>query len=117
MSVEIRVPSVGESVSEATVLRWLKKQGDPVTVGEEIVELETDKANTAISSDAAGVLERIVRQEGEIVHVNDVLAVLSDSAGAGAPPPVESPAPQSESALPTENGRPHPKAKIGRAHV
>ena len=59
MSVEIRVPSVGESVSEATVLRWLKKIGDPVAEGEDVVELETDKANTAIAATSAGVLERI----------------------------------------------------------
>ncbi len=82
MSVEIRVPSVGESVSEATVLRWLKKIGDPVAEGEDVVELETDKANTAIAATSAGVLERIDRQEGDTVGINEVLGLLSDGPAA-----------------------------------
>jgi len=82
MPVEIRVPSVGESVSEATVLRWLKQVGEPVAAGEDVVELETDKANTAVSAESAGVLERILRQEGETVGINDVLGLLGEGAPA-----------------------------------
>ncbi len=80
MPVEIRVPSVGESVSEATILRWLKKVGDFVAAGEDVVELETDKANTAVSSETAGVLKQIVRAEGETVGINDVLGVIDADA-------------------------------------
>lgn len=80
MPVEIRVPSVGESVSEATILRWLKKVGDFVAAGEDVVELETDKANTAVSSETAGVLKEIVRAEGETVGINDVLGVIDAEA-------------------------------------
>src|SRR5438067_1262308 len=96
MSVEIRVPQMAESLTEATILRWMKREGEPVQVGEELVELETDKANNAISSEVSGVLERIIRQEGETVGVNDVLAVIAEGVAAGngklaaAPPPTAS---------------------------
>ncbi len=82
MPVEIRVPSVGESVSEATVLRWLKQVGEPVAAGEDVVELETDKANTAVSAESAGVLESILRQEGDTVGINEVLGLISEGAPA-----------------------------------
>lgn len=102
MPVEIRVPSVGESVSEATVLRWLKKVGEPVAAGEDVVELETDKANTAVAAESAGVLERIVRQEGETVGINELLGVLSDGGvaanGKSAALPVTAPIAQAPSA-------------------
>jgi len=82
MPVEIRVPSVGESVTEATVLRWLKREGDTVAAGEDIVELETDKANTAIAAEASGVLTKIIKLEGETVGINDVLALLGEASAA-----------------------------------
>ncbi len=77
MSVEIRVPQLGESVVEGTILRWLKQAGETVTSGEPVVELETDKVNVEILADAGGVLERITRREGETVAVGDVLGVIS----------------------------------------
>ena len=92
MSVEIRVPSVGESVTEATVLRWLKKAGEAVAAGEDIVELETDKANTAVSSEVAGVLQSIVREEGDTVGIGDVLAVIAEGAVASVSAPAAAPA-------------------------
>jgi 2-oxoglutarate dehydrogenase E2 component (dihydrolipoamide succinyltransferase) len=82
MPLEIRVPSVGESVSEATVLRWLKQVGEPVAAGEDVVELETDKANTAVAAESAGVLEQILRQEGETVGINDVLGLMTEGSAA-----------------------------------
>ena len=104
MPVEIRVPSVGESVSEATVLRWLKQVGEPVAAGEDVVELETDKANTAVSAESAGILESIPRQEGETVGINDVLGLMgeggpaSNGKAAHAPPAVH---PTPEDGIPT----------------
>ena len=94
MPVEIRVPQMGESVTEATILRWLKKEGDPVAQGEPLAELETDKVNVEIPADAAGVLQKITHPEGDTVAVGDVLAVLGDAVnGTAAPTPVEAPAP------------------------
>ena len=75
MPVEIRVPSMGESIIEATVVRWLKKEGETFATGDELVELETDKANNSFEAEYGGVLEKIVRQAGETVRVNDVASV------------------------------------------
>src|SRR5579871_436472 len=85
MPVDIRVPALGESVVEATVNRWFKPEGAPVTEGEDLVELDTDKVNVTIPAEASGVLEKIVKKEGETVAVNDVLGVLGEGAAASAP--------------------------------
>src|SRR3954447_13174121 len=82
MPVEVRVPTMGESVVEATIGRWLKQEGEAVSVGEALVELETDKVNTELPADDAGVLERILRREGETVKVGDPLAVINAEARA-----------------------------------
>ncbi|MEJ5253388.1 MAG: biotin/lipoyl-containing protein, partial [Armatimonadota bacterium] len=71
MPIEIRVPVLAESVLEATVGRWLKKEGEPVATGEPVVELETDKVNAEVPADQAGVLQRILKQEGETVRPGD----------------------------------------------
>jgi 2-oxoglutarate dehydrogenase E2 component (dihydrolipoamide succinyltransferase) len=86
MAVEVQVPALGESVLEATVGRWLKKEGDAVAVGDPLVELETEKVAVEVAAEAPGVLERIERREGETVHVGDVLAVLANGDRAAAPP-------------------------------
>jgi len=85
MPVDIRVPALGESVVEATVNRWFKPEGAAVTEGEDLVELDTDKVNVTIPAEASGVLEKIVKKEGETVSINDVLGVLNESAAASAP--------------------------------
>jgi 2-oxoglutarate dehydrogenase E2 component (dihydrolipoamide succinyltransferase) len=84
MPVEIRVPPLGESVVEATVGRWLKKEGDAVARDEVLVELETDKINVEVSATAAGTLGKVLRQEGETVGVNELLASLESGAAAPA---------------------------------
>jgi 2-oxoglutarate dehydrogenase E2 component (dihydrolipoamide succinyltransferase) len=84
MPVEIKVPEMGESVIEATVARWLKNVGDPVSPGEPLVELETDKVNLEVGSQQAGILEGILKQPGETVLVGDVLARVS-ATGTSAP--------------------------------
>jgi 2-oxoglutarate dehydrogenase E2 component (dihydrolipoamide succinyltransferase) len=84
MPVEIRVPSMGESIIEATVVRWLKKEGETFAPGDELYELETDKANNAFEAQYGGVLEKIVRQEGETVQVNDVMALVTEAGSTSA---------------------------------
>ncbi len=77
---EVRVPELGESVVDAIVGAWLKKEGDPVAAGETLVELETDKVNVEITAEHAGVLERIVKPEGETVVVGEVIAAIAEGA-------------------------------------
>ncbi len=96
MPIEIRVPMLAESVLEATVGRWLKREGDRVATGEPVVELETDKVNAEVPADQPGVLQQIVRQEGEVVRPGDVLAILSETAEEGSRvQPVEEPTAES----------------------
>lgn len=96
MSQEVNLPALGESVTEGTVTRWLKKVGDQVAVDEPLVEISTDKVDTEIPSPVAGVLEEILVQEDETVEVGAVLARIGDgSAPSQAPaeaPPAEAPA-------------------------
>ena len=77
MSVEITAPQLGESIVEATVGHWRKAQGDAVTTGEPLVELETDKVNIEVTSPSDGVLTSILKQEGDTVGVGEVLAQVS----------------------------------------
>jgi len=95
MSIEIKVPSLGESVSEATVARWLKNVGDAVAQDEPVVELETDKVTLEVPAPAAGVLSSQVAASGETVGLNAVLALMEEGAGpAEATDTVKPPAPQ-----------------------
>jgi 2-oxoglutarate dehydrogenase E2 component (dihydrolipoamide succinyltransferase) len=80
MSTEVRVPTLGESVSEATVATWFKKPGDAVAVDEMLCELETDKVTVEVPSPAAGTLGEIVANEGETVGVDALLAMLTEGA-------------------------------------
>ena len=83
----IVVPALGESVVEARVVRWLKRQGDHVDAGEPLVELETEKVDLEVRADEAGTISSIAKNEGEDVKVGDVLAVIEAGAGTGATPP------------------------------
>ena len=82
MPVEIHVPELGESVAEATVGRWLKSEGEHVAAGEPLVELETDKINFEVEAEQDGVLEIIVKGEGEDVGVGEVIGTISEGDGA-----------------------------------
>lgn len=82
MATEIRVPTLGESVTEATVATWFKKPGDAVAVDEMLCELETDKVTVEVPSPAAGTLGEIVAAEGETVGVDALLATLAEGEGA-----------------------------------
>ncbi len=86
MSTEVRVPTLGESVTEATVATWFKKPGDAVAVDEMLCELETDKVTVEVPSPAAGTLGEIVAAEGETVGVDALLATIAEGAGAAAAP-------------------------------
>ncbi|HKB51873.1 MAG TPA: dihydrolipoamide acetyltransferase family protein [Solirubrobacterales bacterium] len=77
---DVVMPRLSDSMEEGTVLQWLKKVGDEVAVGDELVEIETDKANMAYESDVAGTLTEIVVQEGETVAIGTPIARIGDSA-------------------------------------
>ena len=79
MSEKIKVPTLGESVTEATVSKWLKSQGEKVVADEPIVELETDKVNVEVPAPSNGVLGRIEVSEGETVNVGSLLGTINDS--------------------------------------
>jgi len=102
MAVEIKVPALGESVSEATIARWFKKPGEPVKVDEPLVELETDKVTIEVPSPSGGVLESISAQSGETVKVGAVLGAITNSGAAqaapAAAPRTAAPSPPSEPA-------------------
>ena len=87
---DVVLPALGESVTEGTVTRWLKKVGDSVSVDEPLVEISTDKVDTEIPSPVAGVIQQILVKEDETVAVGAVLAVVGD--GAAATPPAAAPA-------------------------
>ncbi|WP_019015013.1 2-oxoglutarate dehydrogenase complex dihydrolipoyllysine-residue succinyltransferase [Elioraea tepidiphila] len=98
MSVEIKVPALGESVSSATVARWMKQAGEAVAADEPLVELETDKVTVEVPAPAAGVLEAIVAKDGTEVEVGAVLGTIAEGAAAAAKPA----APAAEAAAPAE---------------
>ncbi|HXF90272.1 MAG TPA: 2-oxoglutarate dehydrogenase complex dihydrolipoyllysine-residue succinyltransferase [Xanthobacteraceae bacterium] len=92
---EIRVPTLGESITEATIARWFKKPGDAVAVDEPVVELETEKVTIEVPAPSAGILSEILAKDGETVAVGALLGQITDGAAAKAaarPAPAEAPA-------------------------
>jgi 2-oxoglutarate dehydrogenase E2 component (dihydrolipoamide succinyltransferase) len=85
MSANIVVPEVGESIVDARIAKWLRKEGDVVAAGDPLVELETDKIDLEVGAPQAGVLSRIDRRDGEDVKVGEVLGVIDDNAKAASP--------------------------------
>src|SRR5256885_9139076 len=109
MATEIRVPTLGESVTEATVGQWYKKVGDRVNVDEPLVELETDKITLEVPAPAAGVIEAIEAKDGSTVGVGALLGRIGRAgATAAATPPVA----KSCKAPPTPTRQPDPKNRI-----
>src|SRR6188768_2678292 len=104
---EIRVPTLGESVTEATIGKWFKQPGDAVAVDEPLVELETDKVTIEVPAPAAGVLSEIAAKDGETVAVGALLGQIKEGAGAAAKPAVRtrSPPPPRRSMPPTKRPR------------
>ncbi|MGH7892107.1 MAG: biotin/lipoyl-containing protein, partial [Thermodesulfobacteriota bacterium] len=89
MPINITVPELGESVVEATIVRWFKSEGDPVRIGEPLVELETEKANFEIASEKEGTLSSILKRDGDDVEVGEVLGVIEEGKAGEAPRPKE----------------------------
>lgn len=87
MATEIRVPTLGESVTEATIGKWFKKVGDAIAIDEPLVELETDKVTVEVPAAAAGVLAEITAKEGDTVEVNALLGQISTDGAAVAAAP------------------------------
>ena len=98
MSTSVTMPALGESVSEGTVTRWLKQEGDQVNADEPLLEVSTDKVDTEIPSPASGVLQKIIVGEDETVEVGAELAVIGDGAADGDEAAPEKEAPQQEEA-------------------
>jgi 2-oxoglutarate dehydrogenase E2 component (dihydrolipoamide succinyltransferase) len=107
MTTEVRVPSLGESVTEATVATWFKKPGDSVAEDEMLCELETDKVTVEVPAPAAGVLADIVAEEGQTVGVDALLANIAEAGEAGSTTPEPRPSAEAGSGkAPSEGGAP-----------
>ena len=106
MATNIVVPELGESVVEARVAKWLKKQGDQVAAGDPLVELETEKIDLEVSADRAGVIAEIKHPEGADVKVGEVLAVLEEGPNGS----------QANGTVPAVSAS-AAAGQIGRAHV
>jgi len=111
MSNEIRVPTLGESVTEATIGKWFKKPGDAIAVDEPLVELETDKVTVEVPAPSAGMMGEILVAEGDTVEVGALLGTVSEGNGAAAPAAAKA-APAKEAAAPAAA-----KAETGTAAV
>src|SRR5512145_1053008 len=100
MATEIRVPALGESITEATVGKWFKQPGDAVAADEPLVELETEKVTVEVPAPASGVLSAIMVKEGDTVAVGSVLGAIGEGDGKAKPAAVKAetvapqPAPQ-----------------------
>ncbi len=102
MSIEIKVPPMGESITEATVASWHKNIGDVVKEGDILVELETDKVTMEVPSPKTGVLKQIIKQTGETVRIDEVLAIVEDSVTSQEPTPTSKPAEPKKEELQTQ---------------
>lgn len=114
MAFSVQMPALGESVTEGTVTRWLKQEGDTVELDEPLVEVSTDKVDTEIPSPAAGVLTKIVAQEDDTVEVGGELAVIGDGAEDGGSQAPSQPEPQAQPAAPAQpepEPEPQPQAQ------
>ena len=98
MSVSVKMPQLGESVTEGTITRWLKNVGDHVNADEPLVEISTDKVDTEIPSPVTGILLSLAAQEDDVVEVGAELAVIGEESEVGAP--AEAPAPVAPPAAP-----------------
>ena len=107
----IVVPTLGESVVEARVSRWLKQEGDRVNVGDALVSLETEKVDIEVSADVSGVLASIGRREGEDVQIGEVLGVIEERAASDAPEAAAAPPPATPKADPKDKPKAESEAR------
>src|SRR3954447_25757966 len=104
MPTSVTMPALGESVTEGTVTRWLKQEGEQVEADEPLLEVSTDKVDTEIPSPAAGTLTKILVAEDETVEVGAQLAIIGGGGGGAA----SAPAPQQEQQAPKQEESPQP---------
>lgn len=111
MAFSVQMPALGESVTEGTVTRWLKQEGDTVELDEPLLEVSTDKVDTEIPSPAAGVLTKIIAQEDDTVEVGGELAIIGDAAegDGGQPAGGQAPETQPEQPEPAPAAQPEPE--------
>ena len=83
MPVDVVMPRLSDSMEEGTILKWMKGVGDEVALGDELVEIETDKANMVFEADAAGTLIEIVAGEGDTLPIGEVIARVGEASEAG----------------------------------
>ena len=110
MAIEITVPTLGESVADATVARWMKSTGDAVAADEPVVELETDKVTLEVPAPAAGTMGEIIAAEGANVEVGAVLGMLNEGAAAASSPAVPAKAEAAAAPAPAPASAPAPAA-------
>jgi 2-oxoglutarate dehydrogenase E2 component (dihydrolipoamide succinyltransferase) len=110
MAIDIRVPTLGESISEATVGKWFKQRGDAVKADEPLVELETDKVTLEVNAPAAGVLTEIAAETGQTVAIGALLGGLAAAAPASGAPASSAPAPAAKAGAPATAMPPAPAA-------
>ena len=116
MATEIRVPALGESVSEATIGQWFKKVGDAVAADEPVVELETDKVTIEVPAPSAGVLEAISANPGDTVNVGALIGAIGEAAGAPASAPEAPKAVEAPKPAPAFKPEPAPPAPAGNGN-
>ncbi|MYD03989.1 MAG: hypothetical protein F4X21_03590, partial [Acidimicrobiia bacterium] len=111
MSTTVSMPQLGETVTEGTVLRWMKEVGDPISLDEAIVEISTDKVDTEIPSPVAGIVREILVGEGETIEVGTDMVVIAATAeeGQDESPPDEAAAPEPPSPEPASAPTPMPE--------
>jgi len=115
--ISIKVPPLGESIVEATVARWLKKEGDAVAAGDTLVELETGKVTVEVPALKAGVLSRQVKHDGDVVAVDDILGEIDESASGASRPPARSAATAEAASTPPATSTGAPPAPVTTAEV
>jgi 2-oxoglutarate dehydrogenase E2 component (dihydrolipoamide succinyltransferase) len=121
MAFSVQMPALGESVTEGTVTRWLKQEGDTVEIDEPLVEVSTDKIDTEIPSPAAGVLTKILAQEDETIEVGGDLAIIGDASEGGGETPAAAPAqaapepPAQAESEPAPEAQPEPEPALAQA--
>ena len=119
MTFSVKMPALGESVTEGTVTRWLKSEGDQIALDEPLLEVSTDKVDTEIPSPAAGILQKIVVAVDQVAPVGAELALIADSAAAPTTPVVTTPAPAAPipTPAPSPTPAPTPVAPVASAPV
>ena len=114
---ELIMPKMGESITEATILKWLKKEGDTIKIDEAVLEIATDKVDSEVPSPVAGVLQKILFKENDVVAVGKVVAVIETEVGAAASKPVvDAPAVEKVRRQAAEGRRPPREAPGGGDH-